>query len=107
MVNQSTITSTSDLGKLVTIAKTELEILLPLLGPITAAEIRSVHAGQTQPRLSPAGMAIMTHEEALLAALPSNGIPAKAELSDNGATTGVSKTMLGAIPESRLELSSP
>ncbi|KOO34385.1 hypothetical protein Ctob_016321, partial [Chrysochromulina tobinii] len=73
-------------------------MLLPLLGPVTADEIRSVHAGQTQPRLSPAGMAILTHEEALLAALPSNGIPAKAELSDNGATTGVSKTMLGAIP---------
>ena len=77
----------------------EQHVLLPLHEvPITAAEIRSVHAGQTQPRLSPAGMAIMTHEEALLAALPSSGIPAKAELSDNGATTGVSKTMLGAIP---------
>ena len=43
-------------------------------------------------------MAIMTQDAALLAALPSNGIPAKAELSDNGATTGVSKSMLGAIP---------
>ena len=43
-------------------------------------------------------MAIMTQEAALLAALPSNSIPAKAELSDNGATTGVAKSMLGAIP---------
>eukprot|EP00900_Chrysochromulina_parva_P015464 jgi/Chrpa1/23919/Chrysochromulina_OHIO_Genome00027794-RA len=59
----------SALRNLAPIAKTELEILLPLHGSVTESELRSVHAGQTQPRLSPAGLAIMTKNAALLAAL--------------------------------------
>ena len=40
----------------------------------------------------------MTHSTKLLAALPSSRIPEHAELSDNGASTGIAKTKLGLIP---------
>ena len=40
----------------------------------------------------------MAHSTKLLAALPSSRIPEHAELSDNGASTGIAKTKLGLIP---------
>ena len=75
------------------------EILSPMQQvEITAEEIKLVQAGKMQPRLGTAGMRVIVDENELLAALPSNAIPERAELSDNGASTGVAKTLLGVIP---------
>ena len=48
---------------------------------------------------------IMQHETSLLAAMPSSLIPPTAELSDNGATGTVAKTLLGMIPGTRVKSS--
>ena len=81
------------------IASIGAEILAPMQQvEITAEEIRLVQAGKMQPRLGTAGMRVIVNETELLAALPSNAIPERAELSDNGASTGVAKTLLGMIP---------
>ena len=73
---------------------------------VTAEEIKMVQAGKMQPRLGTTGMRVIVDETELLAALPSNVIPKRAELSDNGASTGVAKTLLGMIPGTKRAASS-
>lgn len=82
-----------------TAASIGAEVLAPMQQvEITAEEIKLVQAGKMQPRLGAAGMRVIVDKHELLAALPSNAIPERAELSDNGASTGVAKTLLGMIP---------
>ena len=75
------------------------EILTPMVGMSSQRhEILQARIGMIEPRVSANAGLILTQEDQLVAALPVNAIPAQAEMSDNGATTGVAKTKLGLIP---------
>ena len=59
---------------------------------VTRQEVQEVAKGKRQPRLSDSGAQ---------AAMRGADIPESAELSDNGATAGVQRTLQGAIPGTR------
>ena len=68
------------------------EHMLALMQAVTRQEVQEVARGERQPRLSDSGAQ---------AAMQGADIPESAELSDNGATAGVQRTLQGAIPGTR------
>jgi hypothetical protein len=68
------------------------EHMLAPMQAVTRQEVQEVARGERQPRLSDSGAQ---------AAMQGADIPKSAELSDNGATAGVQRTLQGAIPGTR------